>query len=184
MQKIIFFILLSLVFWACQAPETESKQSKIFFDLEAFLAKQIIDLDKNKPFISKTINTDGKEESKKVKLQDWEKELKPFIKADINRPAWQDSYSIKDSTTKKGNWKVYQAIVKQPVVRSLKVLQNNSEVLRVIAEIQDNNYLYQSSQLLNLYFEKSKLKKYTFKGEQRLFYGDYEEYFITGEVLE
>ncbi len=65
-----------------------------FFDLAGYFQSQIDQLQAEQPRVEKRIVLDGEEEGKTVEQLNYEKELQVFLKADINRPAWQDQYAI------------------------------------------------------------------------------------------
>jgi hypothetical protein len=45
----------------------------------------------------KTVTHNGVTESKKVKIDNWMRELSLFSESDINKPAWRDSYKIQQT---------------------------------------------------------------------------------------
>ena len=51
-------------------------------------------LNKLNTAVLKTVTDNGATESKKVKIDNWGRELDLFIASDINKPAWKDSYTI------------------------------------------------------------------------------------------
>ncbi len=87
------FISLTL---ACQPEEQQQKnvESKAFFDLAGYFQAQIDLLQAEQPRVEKRIVLNEEEEGKTVEQLDYQKELLVFLKADINRPAWRDQYTI------------------------------------------------------------------------------------------
>jgi hypothetical protein len=71
-----------------------------FFDLKGFLKTEIATYLKPMAKIRKTVVVNGKSETQELSIADWEKELTLFFSSDINRPAWQDKYMVKENAEK------------------------------------------------------------------------------------
>ncbi|MGH1338611.1 MAG: hypothetical protein ACRBFS_21030 [Aureispira sp.] len=89
--------LISLFFLAsCAVPtiNNSDQSAGAFFDLKGFFKKEVAYLTAQQVNVQKTIRQNGQEESKKVAIEDWERELTFFTESDINKPSWRDQYSI------------------------------------------------------------------------------------------
>jgi hypothetical protein len=88
----IFFVVF---FIGCLGnDQTESTPTSLtFFDLKGFFQTEIKQL-KNVRNISKITEVNGQKETLKLDSIDFEIDLKIFSDADINKPSWQDKYSV------------------------------------------------------------------------------------------
>lgn len=94
---------IAIVFQSCQ-PTTSApvaEMEKPFFDLKSYFNQEKKRLATVSNF-TKTTVVDGKEETKKIAKLDFDKELRIFVEADINKPAWIDKYEV-DSVLQAGN---------------------------------------------------------------------------------
>ncbi len=80
-----------------QTPPQYLGEKKAFFDLKNFLEKEIKTGLETGKSVKKTVTVNGQSETKNMAITDWATELRPFLNADINRPAWQDKYLRKES---------------------------------------------------------------------------------------
>ena len=176
------FILAS-----CETEKNNEDQTKKFFDLKGFIEGQITELNLEKPVVSKSMAI-GKERSKlSSKEIDWKKELELFIQADINKPAYKNSYTVNrpDSLT-------YEYVVKQNEkipVRYLKIKLDRPGGLPVKIEalLQSQNKLYQSEKKIDLSGiiknGKSRTVSYNIDGFQKLITMDKKPFTIQASVM-
>jgi hypothetical protein len=124
----LYIIFLLLVFSNCKNETPQySKNTTPLFDLKGFLDNEIATHLKDIKKVKKTVTVNGKTETKEVEIKDWKEELKPFFNSDINRPAWQDKYSIEKKEIDHYVYKTdYSANDKNLKTRFLSVLQNLS----------------------------------------------------------
>jgi hypothetical protein len=102
MKKIVCIALPLLLLAACQMRESaESGGPKPFFDLKGYINAQIEALNALQPTLEKRIQVDGQNETQELDSLDYEKELRMFLRSDINRKAWFDKYEV-DSTFENG----------------------------------------------------------------------------------
>lgn len=96
-MRYLFFVFLGLLWLlsACNSiSNTEPRKERVkkFYDLEAFFNAEVNRLDSLGMQLSKQVRLNDKRESAVQKNVDYEKELKVFVEADINKPAWWDKY--------------------------------------------------------------------------------------------
>ncbi len=96
-MRYLSFVFLGLVWLlsACNSisdNEPRKERVKKFYDLEAFFNAEINRLDSLGIQLSKQLRLNDKRESAVQENVDYEKELKVFVEADINKPAWWDKY--------------------------------------------------------------------------------------------
>lgn len=88
-----WFSIFCVFFVSCNNKEP-LKSPNYFFDLKGYTEKQIDELTHSAPYVEKLIvNASTKEMKKNIKVN-WRKELQPLMEADINKPAWKDSYKV------------------------------------------------------------------------------------------
>src|SRR5690606_5344233 len=68
-----------------------------YFSLAGYFGGEATRLQHRNPEIVKTVSKNGDEEQRRIRVADWKDEFGLFIDADINKPAWQNSYRV-DST--------------------------------------------------------------------------------------
>src|ERR1700688_2857367 len=88
---ILFVALLP----GCQPGVKETGAALTYFDLKGYFKKNAAQFSLHNRPVFKTVVHNGITESKKIQIDNWERELSLFIGSDINKPAWKDSYQIK-----------------------------------------------------------------------------------------
>jgi len=143
---LIGVIMFSAVLPACK-PEIKNNGG---FDLTGYLKKDAARLNKlNRP-VNKTVTHNGVTENKTVHIADWNSELGLFIDADINKPAFKNSYDIinEDSLL------VYKAKEKDLKVRELILKRAGKYIKYILIYNKVENQLYKTTQKLT-YFPDS-----------------------------
>lgn len=86
---------------SCQQNEKQSQANlngkPKYFDLPAYFQKEIDLLSKANPVIEKTVSKDDLEETKRLKIKDWELEFSSFKNIDLNKSAYAEFIQV-DST--------------------------------------------------------------------------------------
>ena len=144
-------IVLIACWSECKPDVKESGASLKYFDINGYFAKDIARLNKlNKPVL-KTVTHNAVSESKTVHISDWELELSLFKEADINRPAWKDSYTMLDED----GLIVYRAKYPELKMRQMLIKQDKGKVKWIlIYNKTPKNILYQTAEKLS-YFPDS-----------------------------
>lgn len=89
--QIVAAVILTAAFYSCGNSSQEKKQQagqEKYFDIPAFFQKEIDSLVALNPEINKTVKKDEQEETKKLKIKDWQVELSSFQAIDLNKPAY------------------------------------------------------------------------------------------------
>ncbi|RZK44239.1 MAG: hypothetical protein EOO90_00830 [Pedobacter sp.] len=149
MRRILLAIAI-LFFFSCSPKEPGIVESENLFDLKGFFEKEAARLEKLNLTVNKTVSIDGVEENKKIKIQDFAKELNSFISSDINKASWRGAFNI----NKTENLLQYTTTNEKIPVKELIIQFENEEVksIRIINEVK--NILYHSSDTLT-YFPDS-----------------------------
>ena len=82
---------LALILHACSSPEAEQKadpKAQVYFDIPSFIQNEIDSLKQANPTVNKTVTKDKEEETKDLKIKDWDNEFSSFKSIDLNKPAY------------------------------------------------------------------------------------------------
>lgn len=172
-MKKLFLFGLALALASCTLKEQENKNTKAYFDLEGYLKKEALRLQKANPLINKTVVVGGKSETHKVKIADWKKELDLFIQSDINKAAWRGSFS---SSLANGMSTYTSQNAKVPV-KKLEVSFKGNKVSAIRIFVSNTNDLYKSNDSLSYYPDSL----YQIKKVQQIRLRAEKKYEITGK---
>ncbi|MFA6946689.1 MAG: hypothetical protein WC220_12390 [Pedobacter sp.] len=137
---ILFLIFIS----SCTNLEEKPEKAK-YLDIKGFFEAEIERLSHQKALVNKSVRQNEVYEVKTGLTVDWNNELSLFIASDINKPAWRDSYTIREND----NSVSYLAIDTSLRTRSVLIKKghNGRPVYFRIKNITLNN-LYESSEEL------------------------------------
>ena len=177
--------LLYLASWlflaSCAVPSINNtdQPTGTFFDLKGFFKEEVAYLAQQPIQVQKTIRQNGKEESKKVAITDWERELSFFSESDINKPSWRDQYSIDSVRT--GNKLLLHYKSKDEnlstQVLDIEIVGDTVQSIVVIKNI--NNQVYTTQQYLT-YLPK---KHYKINQTQEIVFFSEDDYSIEASYL-
>ncbi|MEQ8705972.1 MAG: hypothetical protein RIC19_18730 [Phaeodactylibacter sp.] len=140
-QLFALAISLAIFFSSCQEqPVSAGGQPEPFFDLKAYMEKQIEALNQEQSAVRKAILVDGQRETKQLDSLDYRIELKTFLNSDINRKAWVDKYTT-DSTLEGSYLKevTYTATAEKLKTRLLRIRYDQNEVSDIYIENRTNS---------------------------------------------
>ena len=132
---------------ACKPAIKETGATLKYFDLKGFFNADTARLNKLSPTVLKTVSHNKDSQTKEVKIDNWGRELSLFIDADINKPAWQNSYSItSDSSTL-----IYKS--KDPALKMLEMIikHDKQKVKWILIFNNTSNMLYTTTEKLSYY---------------------------------
>ncbi len=159
---------------SCKPETKEAGASLKYFDLKGFIDKEAKKLTKQNKPVLKSVSHNGIAESKKVHIDDWDTELSVFKEADINRPAWKDSYSIVSD----GNFLIYKTLDSTLTTREILIKKENQKVEWIMIINRTKNKLYLSTEKLS-YFPDS---LYLIEKYQRIRFMGTNNYKIEGRI--
>jgi len=171
---ISFYFLLALT--ACQNSAKTTTEPNAHYDVEGFVQGQIQLLSQQQPTIQKTMVVGQDEEKRTTKAVDWKKEFELFLQADINKPAFRQSYATQrpDSLTYAYTIRTGEDLP----VQFLKVIldKNSGQPALIEAKISSKNKLYESEKYLSMRSEEKagvwRVASYQIKGFQELVISD------------
>ena len=168
-----YFILCTLfisglVISGCEK-ETSGKSGPLkYYDIKGLIEKQIQTLEKENISVSKQSELDGEKETKTIDHINWQKELEPFIQADINKPAYVSSYRVERPDS---NTIVYTLISTDHLLVKKLIIKTDSaskSPVEIKANLGSQNQLYRSEREIIASFLDGKLKSYSVEGFQKL----------------
>jgi hypothetical protein len=179
-------VLISISLSACNEPASDPNAKKTYYDLKGFIENQVVYLNETKPKVTKTVRLNGKKEVRSDYKTDWKKELELFTQADINKPAYRNSYIVVRSDSAVYEYKV-KAGENLPVrYLIIKVDSATQQPLSVKALIQAENKIYNSEKLIELTCRKSNnllgVSAFSVKGYQKLLFVDKKSFDITSKI--
>lgn len=131
--------------YACNKPEIKETGAELkYFDIKDYFKQEATRLVKLDPEVTKSVSHNGTSESKKVHVKAWQQELNLFAESDINKPAWRNSYTVKndaDST-------VYSAKDPELKTREIVIKKQGDKITAVTIVNNTHNFLYNTSERL------------------------------------
>jgi len=147
---IAVIILFTAILPACKPDVKETGGTLSYFDLQGYFQANSAQLAKlNKPVL-KTVVHNGITESKKVHIDSWDRELSLFSEADINKPAWKDSYWIQNTA----NTLIYKAKYPELETREIIINKVKDKIKSILIIGYTKNLLYETKEKLT-YFPDS-----------------------------
>jgi hypothetical protein len=144
-------IILAACLQACTSDNGQVQGPLKYFDLKGFFESDVRRLNKLNVKVVKTVTHNNDVETKTVQIADWRRELDLFTAADINRPAWKDSYTIIDED----NTLIYRAKYPELKVREILIKKEKGQVKWIlIFNKAPKNILYETAEKLS-YFPDS-----------------------------
>ncbi len=171
-MKKIFFLLLMVV--AGCSSSSPSGNASSYFSIEAYFNDQIRILTSEKTGFEKAITKDGKKEIRNFANVNWKKELRPFLEADINKPAWKRSYQRDSSSNGNETYIVYSALEPKLNVRKIELYKTADTLSRIKILTEKQNAYYHAMQTL----QYIPFKEYTISGGQKVILADTTSYLI------
>lgn len=134
---------------SCKNPDPVRAVSRApYFSLADYFSQEATRLQQLNPAIVKTVAKNGEQERKEIHVIDWQKELALFIDADINKPAWQNSYRADSTETSV----TYKSI--DPKLRTAEITvetQEDGSIKHIHIVNKVSNMLYQTDEALDYY---------------------------------
>jgi hypothetical protein len=135
---------------SCKPDIKENRANMKYFDVKGFFKSDSARLTQLNQPVYKVIKHNSVSESKTVHIANWGTELSLFSGADINKPAWKDSYKV----TVDSNLIVYQALTPDLKTREIRIKLVAGKVKYMMILDSTKNILYSSLEKLS-YFPDS-----------------------------
>ncbi|MBX2952210.1 MAG: hypothetical protein KF870_06875 [Leadbetterella sp.] len=175
------FILFFLVFSACQNADQTTAIRK-YFDSKTWVESLIADLEARHPRVEKTWIYDHQTEKEEVSDINWQKELKLFLDADLNKSSFIMSY---DSVNKPHETTYRLKPGENLPVKELTVAFDtiSREPVSISCVKQSENYFFTTGSQISLSARAGKLAGYEIRSVQRLLWFKPDSSYVSGKVL-
>lgn len=178
MKKVIILLTFFALFSACNE-DVKDNQTNKYFDLKGLIEKQIKTLNTQKPMVQKSVVMADSLENQSIKTVDWTRELELFMQADLNKPAFTQSYRV-DSSSMGVKYSLKEK-EKLPV-KYLNISRVGEDGISIEALINTDNYLYETERLLKLSIKDNELTDYQIDGFQKIVFGNKKVFKINGII--
>ncbi len=174
MQNTLKAILIVILFSGCFSKENNKpKNQAYYFDLKGYFSKLALALNKSNPTVNKSVAKNKETETKKLKIKNWKEELALFVEADINKPAWKESY-VKDSTANKVSYTSKDLDLKTQKIEVSFDANKIPIIIRIETKV--DNLLYHTEQTLTFYADSA----YSINKVQKVILFEENNYLIKG----
>jgi len=130
-----------------RSPAEQQKTVSLYFDLKGYFEKEALRLQRTQPLISKSVNINGAEEMKSLKIANWKRELSAIADADINKASWRGLFTVK----KTGEKVQYITAEEKIPVKEVTVTYSQNKPIAVVVLMKASNMLYTSVDSLSYY---------------------------------
>lgn len=158
------------------------EDQRYYYDLPAFISKQISNLKSKKQWVRKHVTKDGRSHIIERGDIDWNEELGVFLESDINRPAWRGEFNIDSISLERVFVITYKTENPEIPVKNVVVTvdKDTKQCLQISVDRRTENFLYSSDQ--SLFFTTG--EGYIMKGKLSVSYLFDSEYSIESEFIE
>lgn len=187
MTRFLSFLFLTGVLSSCDDPAQQAAQPAVYYNVGSFVSSQIERLNKLKPAVQKVLDIKGQKQQQTTSDINWTREFELFTQADINKPAFRNSYQISRPDSLTYHYKLKPG--EKLTVQSMTVQLDSStrQPVQIEATLTTNNPLYHSERQLLLESgpvdQKGwQVKHYRMQGFQQLTFFGKNDFFVEGRV--
>jgi hypothetical protein len=150
---------------SCSDNSTQ-RRPHTYFDTEYLIDSIVQNIAQKKFILTKTVTIQQEKQELQFNADqiDWQKELKLFAEANINKTTFVGKYEViesKDSV-------IYIAKDSSLSVKKTIIVTENSKLKVVIIKQKSSNFFYTTNRLLQLNFENNQMSSYQIQGSQKL----------------
>lgn len=179
MKQLVFTFFILFAF-SCQKPIAEGPQKEYFFPLKDFMDKEIERLEAQQAGVEKKVTIGNKTETKKIAFVNWERELQPFVTADINKSTFVDRYTTTRDTISNGHVIVtYKALSDDLNTQFLQVTTSGDKVIKIEAVNKTDNPVYVSQQ--SMIYEPE--KGYAIEAQQDVRFSEEKQFKVEAQIV-
>jgi serine protease inhibitor ecotin len=186
----LLFTVLALPFsglLSCSEPAPDQPVSgPAYFDVPAFIDKQIAMLSEQKAGLQKTVSfQDKKAETSTLPTVNWTEALQNFRETDLNKKALSDAYTVTNSKDPSGLHILYlrKPKVNAPV-KSLEIITDAKDQVKMLRAVyEEDNALFYNQEIRELHTgPNGMLKQYRISGAQKVILFDPVPYKVEAAV--
>lgn len=179
-MKLLYIASLFFFLVACTKASTDERTTK-YYDTKSFVERTIKELNQSKPQVEKTWIYQTKEETKSINDIDWDKELKSFIDADINKSSFVTSY---DSAKSENSVRYFLKTAENlPVKEIYIVFDSSGNPTEISSKEKSENYYFKTASEIQLNLKEGKLAEYNIKSVQKLLWFSPDTTSVLGKIL-
>jgi hypothetical protein len=184
-------VIIGILWISLGACNNRVNNTPLFYAIDSLVSAQVDHLNKSGASITKITSLDGEKSSNTYVPGDsagWNKELEIFRQLDlINKPVNQGLYKTDVSVDDDGAVvKAFTAIEDELPVEVLRLRFVDRRLLRIEAQLREENSMYHSSRTLSMDFKQHHglplVTSYALVGGQKMFLGDSVRYDIMATI--
>lgn len=183
MKNPLYIALVVFLSSCSQDPaEVLFEDQRYYYDLPAFISKQMDNLQGKGQWVRKHVTKDGHSHIIERGNIDWKEELDVFKESDINRPAWRGEFKVDSISLERVFVITYKTENEEIPVKNVVVTvdKDTKQCLQISVDRRTKNFLYSSDQ--SLYFTTG--EGYMMKGKLSVTLLFDSEYSIESEFIE
>ncbi len=174
-------IFIALLLSGCQSSTGTGDRTLKYFDSKTWVESLITDLKATQSLVEKTWTYDHQVEKKEVREIDWEKELKLFLDADLNKSSFIMSYdSVKEEYRTVYLLKPEENL---PVKEFSVDFDSSHAPLKISCIRQSENYFFTTGSEISLSTDAGKLSTYEIRSVQRLLWFKPDSSVVSGRIV-
>ncbi|MEP7263090.1 MAG: hypothetical protein ABI772_01255 [Bacteroidota bacterium] len=174
MRNYFLFVLILI----CSCNKNEPVSIHKYFDLKKYFETEASRLQSENMQLEKVLIKGVQSENVHDDSVNWSKTLAPFISCDINKPSWNNSYSVDSIRSDSSLVLIYKSLEENLPVRTIEVAWKNDLVTSVKIQKERNTYYYTSSETYEYH-----PAGFEMKGKQKVRMMDEVNYEITGTFI-
>lgn len=180
-MKLRLILLFGCLIVLSSCIEKPQARTQNYFRLREFILQQIALAEKQDWTIQKKVKLNEKEGKELESNPSWEDEWEMFIQADINKPAFQNSYTI-DTV---GNRIIYAAKAEENLeIKEIVVeLDDLNEPINIFIKTENKNILFHTKRNLSIELKDHQIANYEIRGYQKIILLNATEYSVSGEII-
>ena len=180
-MKLRLILLFGCLIVMSSCMEKPQATTQNYFRLREFILQQIALAEKQDWTIQKKVKLNEKEGQELESNPSWEDEWGMFIQADINKPAFQYSYT----TDTVGNRIIYAAKPEEnlEIKETIVELDDLKEPIKIFIRTENKNILFHTKRNLYIELKDHQITNYEIKGYQKIVLLNATEYLVRGEII-
>lgn len=174
------FIFIFFLFSGCQNSTGTDRVLK-YFDSKTWVEGLVADAETTRPGVEKTWTYDHQTEKKEIQDIDWNKELKLFLDADLNKSSFVSSY---DSVKEEYRTVYFLKPGENLPVKEFSVDFDSLYVpVKISSTRQSENYFFSTGSQISLSAQDGRISEYEIQSVQKLLWFSPDSSIVSGKVI-
>ena len=171
----LIFLLLILTGCRDESPVAQTR----YFSAPDYFKNECKLLNTSHMTLLKKVNYGGKEEMMQIQQPEWEKEIRPFLDCDLNKPAYAGAYTIDTAFTTGAYTIHYSAKERSLPIRKVSLTFQEDRLHSVYMETGKSNAWFKLKQEMTY----TPGEGYRISGEQKMAIGKETKFIIAGRFI-